>query len=86
MFQKHPWHLMVLPRKVCRTQPSGQQCVALCPSPSAAIRDRALEDLALGAILQHVLIRETQLNRISFRKSTQQSQEATLDISQFGWY
>lgn len=62
--------------------PLGSSMLPYDPVPSAAIRDRVLEDLALGAVLQYVLIRKTQFNRISFRKSTQRSQQATLDISQ----
>lgn len=60
----------------------GSSVLPYDPVPSAAIRDRVLEDLALGAVLQYALIRKTQFNRISFRKSTQRSQQATLDISQ----
>lgn len=58
---------------ICLSSPLGSTVLPYITGPGATIRDRVLEDQAIGAIIPHVLIRKNQLNRIDFEKSAQQS-------------
>lgn len=54
---------------ICIPSPWGTTELPCITGPSVTIRDRALEDQTTGAIIQHVLMRKSQLIRIRLKKS-----------------
>lgn len=69
---------------ICIPSPWGTTELPCITGPSATIRDRALEDQTTGAIIQHVLMRKSQLIRIKLKKSAWQIFKRKLLLTIFG--